>query len=378
MILILFTTLHSGADVRPNRLGQNIHHARVCLPYTHIAFLPSIPLNPRHFMVCRPNIEVSTTIRESLPSTAGIVPRALSEIIKRCRVAPKVNGANRHCELRMSYVEVYGNEVTDLLTPEHDDRRVGTWAGVAAQTVLDGRCAVVIPSPEDAQLLLRTAEQRKRRAATAMNERSSRAHSLLILELRQTVADVQIHSKLCLADLGGSEKLKKSGVTGVQAAEAVAINLSLLALKKCITAKNEGAAFVPFQESLLTQILEGAIGGNSRTSVIVTGTMASAHVIETQQTLAFGESCMSVESLGMVGRIGTGAASVLSNIESELATLLEKIKTKERWVTRVVSREDSLDGTEVVRQAVLVGAEEERARYEELLATKQRLIGVQL
>jgi len=97
-----------------------------------------------------------------------------------------------------------------------------------------------------------------------------------------------------------------------------------------------------------------------------------------QQTLAFGEACMSVESLGMVGRIGTGAASALSNIESELATLLEKIKTKERWVTRVLSREDSLDGTEVVRQAVLVGAEEERARCEELLATIQRLIGVQL
>ena len=76
--------------------------------------------------------------------------------------------------------------------------------------------------------LLLQAEGAKRRAATLMNERSSRAHSLLFLNLQQTTrptrrtasgasagsgpGDALVkRSQLCLGDLGGSEQVKKSG-----------------------------------------------------------------------------------------------------------------------------------------------------------------------
>ena len=47
-------------------------------------------------------------------------------------------------------------------------------------------------------------EQQKRRASTAMNDRSSRAHSLFIVTLKQTHLDrnVTINSRLFMADLG--------------------------------------------------------------------------------------------------------------------------------------------------------------------------------
>ena len=116
-------------------------------------------------------------------------------------------------------------------------------------------------------------EQQKRRAATQMNDRSTRAHSLFIMSLKQTMAPqaklsltpstnyvgnehektaITIQSRLYLADLGGSEQVKKSGVEagilregeteefslgfqmGEHMREAVNINLGLLALKKCI------------------------------------------------------------------------------------------------------------------------------------------------
>lgn len=62
--------------------------------------------------------------------------------------------------------------------------------------------------------LLRVGEDQKRRAATMMNERSSRAHSILILSLQQrnVVTGVEVNSKMFLADLGGSEQIKKSKV----------------------------------------------------------------------------------------------------------------------------------------------------------------------
>jgi hypothetical protein len=99
-----------------------------------------------------------------------------------------------------------------------------------------------------------TGEQQKRRATTAMNDRSSRAHSIFIMTLKQSHphSTITLKSRLFLADLGGSEKIKKSGVDagqvregaaeqfslgfelGQHMREAVNINLGLLALKKCI------------------------------------------------------------------------------------------------------------------------------------------------
>jgi kinesin family protein 5 len=69
-----------------------------------------------------------------------------------------------------------------------------------------------IESLQHIEELLKTAESNKRRAATAMNTRSTRAHTLTYLSLRQTRGDVRLKSLLCLADLGGSEQLKKSKV----------------------------------------------------------------------------------------------------------------------------------------------------------------------
>jgi len=56
----------------------------------------------------------------------------------------------------------------------------------------------------------------KRLAATKMNERSSRAHSIFIVSLsqRHKQSGAVVKAKLYMADLGGSEQLKKSEATG--------------------------------------------------------------------------------------------------------------------------------------------------------------------
>ena len=50
------------------------------------------------------------------------------------------------------------------------------------------------------------------RAETAMNERSSRAHSVVVLSLEQVMIQTgeKVSSKLFLADLGGSEQVLRS------------------------------------------------------------------------------------------------------------------------------------------------------------------------
>eukprot|EP00041_Stephanoeca_diplocostata_P021188 m.488079 g.488079 ORF g.488079 m.488079 type:complete len:675 (-) comp21763_c0_seq1:456-2480(-) len=324
-----------------------------------------------------PDTRSSTALTSGKLPTRGIVPRAVLEIMTHLQHVRDT--ATVGWTLRMSYVEVFGNDVTDLLTSDGPDNRqaVGAWAGVAARAVLEGHCAVAVDSLAEIEQLLGRAEANKRRAATAMNERSSRAHAILLFDLVQTrcSSGVELSSRICFADLGGSEWLKKSQATGESAREAIRINMGLLALKNCIDALKAGASFVPYNLSTLTTILQRSLGGNCRTSLIVTGTMDPVHVTETIQTLSFGETCMDIENEALIERRSAGSVKALELIDAELADLLDRIQSEERWENRVRTRED-VDGTETFIESVLVGAEDLRARYEDLLSTKQQLVGV--
>jgi kinesin family protein 5 len=71
-----------------------------------------------------------------------------------------------------------------------------------------------VTSVSDVVSALALGEAQKKRAATAMNDRSTRAHSIFIITLRQECMSTGASrtSKLFLADLGGSEQVKKSKV----------------------------------------------------------------------------------------------------------------------------------------------------------------------
>lgn len=122
-------------------------------------------------------------------------------------------------------------------------------------------------------------------ASTAMNDKSSRSHSIfnIVLNLTDlssddgmsssdtdsgTVASLRQtrRSKISLVDLAGSERISVSGSNGERIREGVSINKSLLTLGKVIAALADsrktgggGAAtpntFVPYRESVLTWLL---------------------------------------------------------------------------------------------------------------------------
>jgi len=118
--------------------------------------------------------------------TRGLVSRC-------CDLLLSATVSRRHdcqieAELRMSYVELYGNDITDLLK---DGARVGQNRVAADRYVLDGGTEVVIPSAtREGSLklieLFSQGEAMKRRASTDMNDRSTRAHTVVILTLLQT------------------------------------------------------------------------------------------------------------------------------------------------------------------------------------------------
>jgi kinesin family protein 5 len=72
-------------------------------------------------------------------------------------------------------------------------------------------------------------------ASTGQNERSSRSHTILVLEYKQINKDGSVkQAKLNLVDLAGSERIGKTKASGQLLKEANKINQSLTTLGRVI------------------------------------------------------------------------------------------------------------------------------------------------
>ena len=108
------------------------------------------------------------------------------------------------------------------------------------QQVLSGQAKQVVTNLDDIYQALSTGDVQKRRAATAMNDRSSRAHSLFVvtMEMFHSKTGVRMKSELYLADLGGSEQVKKSKVHHgglVEGKEGLGFQMGCVVLHKILT-----------------------------------------------------------------------------------------------------------------------------------------------
>jgi kinesin family protein 5 len=238
-----------------------------------------------------------------------------------------------------------------------------------------------VHTSSELQELLQLGEVTKRKAVTQMNERSSRAHALLFLFLEQKVdvnrrKKITVKSTLCMADLGGCEQLKKSGARGERLKEAIHINMGLLALKQCITRLNKHSrmAVIPYNDSRLTQLLRSALGGDAKTTVVVTCSMESSNVMETIHALRFGEKCAVVQNVG--GNKVSTIADQIAELDNEIAKTRTEIVRKEQWTNAPAENKESfaLEGFIPIKSA-LVGAEAEGERLAKLLEWRAQLLG---
>ena len=136
--------------------------------------------------------------------------------------------------------------------------------------------------------LLERGDAARSTASTNFNETSSRSHAALmvyVISKDKNCGDAidnndngvsMRESVLVLVDLAGSERAAASeGKDYMRLEEAKAINLSLSALGNCMSALAESAnsskqrSHIPYRDSKLTRLLQGSLGGSSRTAVIV-------------------------------------------------------------------------------------------------------------
>ena len=254
----------------------------------------------------------------------GLIPRSCKYIFN------ELLKSKQHFTVRLSCVELYKEEFYDMLTqddPSQPKRKLKLFQDGSGGTVMKGVEEVVVSSPTDVLSQLEGAIGRRATAATGMNNRSSRSHfiatiTVTVKESTLSGEDLFKIGKLHLVDLAGSESAKRADTSGTdRQSEAAAINKSLLTLGRVISSlSSPDRSHTPYRESALTRLLQDALGGKSKTSIITTISLARQNMDETLSTLEYASSARRIENDPEMNLVLSGN-QLVSDYESQLVRL---------------------------------------------------------
>ncbi|GAB5585721.1 hypothetical protein Unana1_00621 [Umbelopsis nana] len=182
----------------------------------------------------------------------GLIPRSVNDVFA---IISKTT--EKEFLLRVSYLEIYNENLKDLLSPDSDDLRIHEDKKIVESREKEPGCMPSSPTAQGHNSFLRTDKRRT----------------------------VQV-SQLNLIDLAGSEKAASHSD---RRKEGAFINKSLLTLGTVISKLTEDkvSSHIPYRDSKLTRILQSSLSGNARIAVICTISPCHYSLEESQNTLKF-------------------------------------------------------------------------------------------
>ncbi|KAG5973793.1 hypothetical protein E4U55_000275 [Claviceps digitariae] len=368
--LIAYKGKEAGDYIYDNVFTTHDHNARV---YDHIAKrLVRRVMEGYHGTVFAYGMTGTgkTFSMQGTATSPGVIPLAITDIFSYIRETP-----SREFLLRVSYLEIYNERIHDLLNmssggggPQQDEikLREDSKRGVYATPLKEE----IVQSPTQLLRVIARGDQARRTASTQFNARSSRSHAVvqIVVESRERVpgggapdmmegkrsailpGGVRV-STLSLIDLAGSEKAAESKERRQEGAH---INKSLLTLGTVISKLSEWkdkegkggekeGKHLPYRDSKLTRLLQGALSGNSLVSILCTiqigavgsAAAANSHTTETLNTLKFASRAKNSivshakraeEALGAGG--DGGARVLLERYRMEITELRKQLESQ--------------------------------------------------
>ena len=228
----------------------------------------------------------------------GIIPRSFDYIFQKISDLKK-SDENSIFSISIAFIQIYIENIQDLFEPtnkvvirEDKDNRV----------FIDGCKWIQVNNLKETQENFHKGEKIRVTESTKMNAHSSRSHALLIAKIEKSFLKnkknyIMTRSYLYLVDLAGSERVNKTNVKEMRLEEAKKINYSLLILGNCIQSLTDPkAGHVNYRDSKLTRLLQESLGGNAKTSLIVTISPSNYNAEETISSLNFGQRAMKVKN----------------------------------------------------------------------------------
>ena len=239
------------------------------------------------------------------PSIKGIIPRSFDYIFDRIKQIQKEDPSSKY-NISISFIQIYLEMIQDLFEPSNQVRiREDPERGV----FLDNCLWIKVKNTNDCCEAFKKGEKNRITECTRMNAHSSRSHALLIARIERNFIDeksnehIMTQGHLYLVDLAGSERVTKTNAREMRLEEAKKINYSLLILGNCIQSlTSPNSKFVSYRDSKLTRILQESLGGNAKTSLIVTISPSGYNSEETLSALNFGLRAMKVQNKPVINR----------------------------------------------------------------------------
>ncbi|KAJ3043428.1 Kinesin-like protein kif9 [Rhizophlyctis rosea] len=303
----------------------------------------------------------------------GLIPRTISQIFRDVADRPQLAFT-----IRVSYLEIYNEQMVDLLSGLPGDVAGGGMGGGGGEVSLNvvedknGRCFLlwlerdvecgaveghakqnllfgtgsahvkgltmpIATSEEEALNLLFEGETNRSISEHQLNKNSSRSHCIftIYVESRSRVESSEkvMVSKLNLVDLAGSERLSKTETTGRSLKEAMYINKSLTFLEQVVIAlADKKRDHIPYRQSKTTNVLRDSLGGNCNTLMISCIWGERRHIEETISTLRFATRMMCVSTSPEI------------NVQYDPLALIKKYEREIRELKQELSMHDMLVG----------------------------------
>ncbi|XP_039245182.1 kinesin-like protein KIF12 isoform X1 [Pipra filicauda] len=276
------------------------------------------------------------------PALLGLMQRSFACLLEQSR------SRGSDLALSASYLEIYNEQVRDLLSPGPPCALPLRWSKTRGFYV-ENQLSVDFESLEAIVSLLLQGSQRRRTSAHALNRHSSRSHALLTIHIRSRAPSTcpSKQGTLCFVDLAGSERVKETGSSGELSVEANSINRSLLALGHCISllAKPRGKwTHIPYRDSKLTRLLARSLGGSGITLMVACISPSSRCLSETLSTLHYASRAGRVTTRPLANRVSR--EKLLQNLEEEIHALkLENLSLRQQLcLPRVPVRSTEVPG----------------------------------
>ena len=234
----------------------------------------------------------------------GIIPIVCDELFKK--MLTNENPDIRY-EVTVSMLEIYNEQVRDLLNPKINPPgglKVRQKPGIGVY--VDNLTPIPVTTYAEVDAAMNEGTKNRTVASTQMNATSSRAHTVFTIMFttvskNEAGEDSEVTSKINLVDLAGSERANSTGATGDRLKEGSAINQSLSALGNVISALADKAmgkkkVFIPYRNSVLTRLLQDALGGNSKTIMIAALSPADVNYDETLSTLRYADRAKKIKN----------------------------------------------------------------------------------
>jgi kinesin family protein 3/17 len=225
----------------------------------------------------------------------GIIPRSIDWIFNNIKNYPA-----QQFLVRVSFVEIYNEEVRDLLSKVKRQK-----LNVREKDKVFYVENVTVIQAENSQMtldIMKAGRVNRATGATKMNPGSSRSHSIFSITVESSTLDEagEAHykvGKLNLVDLAGSERQSKTESTGERFIEATKINLSLTCLGSVINKLVSGKSqYIPYRDSKLTMLLQDSLGGNTKTVMIANVGPADYNYDETLNTLWYASRAKKIKN----------------------------------------------------------------------------------